>query len=95
MKSRRSGREVKSPKDLARWSPGVMNMISRALLEQVFEEEVSMKALSWDEHLANNHVPYRKDCLVCQETQQKGMPQMLLGSKIKKKNAKKDRKEKR
>ena len=43
MKSRRSGREVKSSKDLARWSPGVMNMISRALLEQVFEEEVSMK----------------------------------------------------
>ena len=74
MKIQTSGREVRSSKELARWSPGVMNMISRALLEQVFEVEVSIKALSWDEHLANNHVPYRKDCLVCQETQQKGMP---------------------
>ena len=73
MKIQKNGREVRSSKALARWSPGVMNMISRALLEQVFEGEVSIKALSWHEHPANNHVPYRKDCLVCQETQQKGI----------------------
>ena len=65
---------VRSSKELARWSPGVMNMVSKALQEQVLGKEVKLKALSWDERLANNHVPYRRDCLVCQETQQKGIP---------------------
>eukprot|EP00434_Breviolum_minutum_P006947 symbB.v1.2.006133.t1/scaffold365.1/size219215/8 len=67
-------KEVRDSKKLARWSPGLMNMVAQALLEQVFEKEVQMKALSWEEHLAFNHVPYRRDCLICQETQQKGHP---------------------
>ena len=67
-------KDVKDSKELARWAPGVMNMVAQALMEQLFEKEVKIKALSWEEHLALNHVPYRKDCLICQETQQKGHP---------------------
>ena len=67
-------RVIKSSKDLSRWSPGVMSMVASSLMEEVFKEKISIRALSWQEHIAFNHVPYRKDCLVCQESQQKGWP---------------------
>ena len=61
---------IRSSKDLARWSPGMMTMIARSLMEEVFHMEPKMKALSWEEHLRMNHVPYRRDCWVCQQTAQ-------------------------
>ena len=65
---------IKTSKDLSRWSPGVMTMVASSLMEEVFEEKISLRALSWQEHIAFNHVPYRKDCLICQQSQQKCWP---------------------
>ena len=62
--------EVKSSKDLARWPPGMMSMIARSVLREVIDIEPKLKPLSWQEHLKNNHVPARRDCLVCQQTAQ-------------------------
>lgn len=66
-------RVIKNSRDLARWSPGVMTMVASALLEEI-GKEVKIQALSWQGHLELNHVPYRKDCLICQESQQKCLP---------------------
>lgn len=65
---------IKNSKDFSRWSPGVMTMVASSLLEGIFGEKISMRALSWQEHIAVNHVLYRKDCLACQESQQKCWP---------------------
>ena len=66
----RSYEKVSSSKDLARWPPGLMHMIATALQEQVLHQDVQLKALSWQEHIAFNHIPYRRDCRVCQESLQ-------------------------
>eukprot|EP00438_Fugacium_kawagutii_P013287 Skav225459 [mRNA] locus=scaffold881:75571:82572:- [translate_table: standard] len=66
--------EVRSSKDLSRWAPGVMSMIASSLMIEVMKEVPKMKAMSWQEHVAMNHVPYRRDCLICQQTQQQCHP---------------------
>ena len=65
---------VRSSADLARWPPGVMNMVAQSLIEQVMRRKKKMMALSWDEHLAMNHTPARRDCKVCQENMQQCSP---------------------
>ena len=67
-------RMIKSSADLARWPPGVMNMVAKALLEQVMNRSVRIRALSWSEHIALGHIPARRDCKVCQENMQQGFP---------------------
>ena len=50
--TRFSGPHLKS-KDLARWSPGTMVMVTKALRKEVFgEEQRRIGAVSWEEHLA-------------------------------------------
>ena len=67
--------KVKNSKDLSRWAPGLMSTVSRALMEQVFNQPVmKQKALTWEEHIAFGHVPYRRDCRVCQEALQQCAP---------------------
>ena len=46
---------IKNSKDFSRWSPGVMTMVASSLLEEIFGEKISMRALSWQEHIAVNH----------------------------------------
>lgn len=41
-----------------------------------------MVALSWSEHLAFRHVPYRRDCRVCQESSQQCPPHRLVKDPI-------------
>ena len=65
---------IKSSADLARWPPGVMNMVAKALLEQAMKRSVRIRALSWSEHIALGHIPARRDCKVCQENMQQGFP---------------------
>ena len=65
---------VSSSKELSRWAPGVMNMVSKALKQEVLKESVVMKAMSWEDHVAFNHVPFRRDCAVCQQAQQRQAP---------------------
>lgn len=68
-------KEVKDSKELSRWAPGFMSMMARALREQVFNNPViKQKELTWAEHVAFGHVPYRRDCKVCQETLQQCAP---------------------
>ena len=63
-------REVKSSKDLARWPPGVNNGLMRHLLRR----SPQLRAVSWSDHIAMGHVPYRRDCFVCQQNQQQQKP---------------------
>lgn len=64
--------------ELARWSSGTMTMVARALLDQVLAGNPRISAVSWEEHLAFGHTPYRRDCLICQECQQKEKPHRKL-----------------
>ena len=57
------------------WHVGslVFVMPSTALQEEQ-EPEVKVKALSWDQHVQNGHVPFRRDCRVCQQQSAKSRP---------------------
>ena len=45
-------------------------MVAEALMVQVMRQEPKLRPLSWDEHIAHGHTPYRRDCAVCQQTTQ-------------------------
>ncbi len=70
-------------KDLERWVPGFMRAVARALVEQIEGEGVKIQVLSWAEHVAHGHIPFRKDCLVCQQASSKGKPHRRLGKNVK------------
>jgi hypothetical protein len=74
MKKAGEGLEVKSSKNLSRWAPGVMAMVAEALTTQVMQRNPMLRPLSWDEHIAHGHTPYRRDCAVCQQTLQQCDP---------------------
>jgi len=40
---------------------------AEALMLQVLERSPKLCPLSWNEHIARGHVPYRRDCAVCQQ----------------------------
>ena len=63
-------------KSLARWVPRLMDLVADALCRQAFNvvEEIKCKAMTWTEHCAAGHVPFRRDCRVCQEASAKGRP---------------------
>ena len=73
---RMNGRSVKitNSSQLSRWAPGVMAMVASALIQQVLKPEIYSRALTWNEHLEFRHVPYRRDCRVCQESSQQCPP---------------------
>ena len=50
--------KVSSSLDLSRWAPGVMAMVSTALIQQVCQSGVKCKAMTWEEHLEFRHIPY-------------------------------------
>ncbi|CAL1154816.1 unnamed protein product [Cladocopium goreaui] len=64
----------RSSAQLSRWAPGTMNMVAESLMLQVKCQPLKMCPLSWDEHIAHGHTPYRRDCLVCQQTMQQQHP---------------------
>ena len=64
----------RTSKDLARWPPGMMRMIAHALQRQVWKKQVRLAPLTWEEHVQFGHIPYRRDCKVCQEAMQSQMP---------------------
>jgi len=74
MKKASEGVEIKSSKGLSRWAPGVMAMVAEALTTQVMQRNPMLRPLSWDEHIAHGHTPYRRDCAVCQQTMQQCHP---------------------
>ena len=67
---------VKNSKELERWAPGMMREVARSIYLQIQGggEPVKMLKLSWDEHLKMGHTPFRRDCLICQQSRQKQNP---------------------
>ena len=71
---RRHPERVQSSKELSRWPPALMRMLATELMKQVYKMDPKIKQLSWQEHIACAHIPYRRDCRVCQETNQQCAP---------------------
>ena len=65
---------VESSKQLERWAPGLMNAVSEAVITQVFKGTPQLRALTYEEHVAFGHVPYRRDCPVCLQSSQQILP---------------------
>ena len=63
--ARGQGEEMDS-KDLARWAPGMMREIAKSLTLTVQDKTLAICKLSWADHIENGHVPFRRDCAVCQ-----------------------------
>ena len=63
-------------KSLSRWVPKLMDYVADALCRQAFGEkdEIKVKAMTWEEHCAAGHVPFRRDCRLCQEARAKSRP---------------------
>ena len=57
-------------------------MVASALMRQVEKPKVMSKAMTWSEHLAFRHVPYRRDCRVCQESSQQCPPHRTVKDPI-------------
>ena len=57
---------------LSRWAPGFMREVARSLQQEVFGRPAHVKKLSWFEHVRHGHVPFRRDCRVCQEASARG-----------------------
>ena len=70
----KSLRPVNDSKLLSRWAPGIMQEIALALKNQIYKTCGSIRALSWKDHVDHNHVPFRRDCRVCQESLQRELP---------------------
>ena len=82
MKRGEHTKEVKGSKDLARWAPGLMNSVAQAILEQVVEVKIKLKPLSWSEHLSHGHIPFRRDCWICQQSIQQQAPHRKVDQPI-------------
>ena len=59
---------------LARWAPGMMRSVAAAIISVVQKRKVTIRNLSWKEHIQHGHIPFRKDCRVCQESTAKTAP---------------------
>ena len=49
-------------------------MVTEALLTKIVRCQPKLAQLSWQEHLQHGHVPFRCDCLVCQQSLQQQPP---------------------
>ena len=74
--------EVQTSSQLSRWALGTMNMVSEALMTQVARQKPRLAPLSWEEHVQHGHVPFRRDCLVCQQSLQQQPPHRRVQHKI-------------
>ena len=70
----RSENRIKDSKSLARWAPGLMREVARSLQQQILGERIRITKLSWREHIQHGHIPFRKDCRICQEASAKAAP---------------------
>ena len=59
---------------LSRWPPLMMRAIAEALQKDVMGLPIKLRALSWREHVAAHHTPFRKDCKICQEAAARDQP---------------------
>ena len=54
-----------------------MRAVAMAVCKEL-AKKISQKALKWDEHLRAGHVPFHRDCRVCQESAAKDRPHRKL-----------------
>jgi hypothetical protein len=54
-------------KKLSWWPPLLMRSTAAALQTCTLGEEGKMRAVSWQEHIAMGHTPFKRDCRTCQE----------------------------
>lgn len=59
-----------------------MRAVARAVVGIVEKKRPVVKVLSWEEHVAHGHIPFRKDCWLCQESSAKGKPHKRLGKHV-------------
>ena len=64
---------ARQTRSLARWRPVMMSGIAKACMRTV-GQGVKRRLFSWRTHLAREHVPFRKDCQVCQEAAARDRP---------------------
>ena len=75
-KSRGEGQKVPSS-SLARWVPGLCRSVAEACALHIngnVEEEPRLKKMTWEQRCQNGHVPFRRDCRICQEQSAKSRP---------------------
>jgi len=77
-KREREGKEpwqlFEESRALARWAPGLMIEVAERLQQEVWDLKIQCRPLSWCEHVRAGHVPFRRDCRICQESRAKGQP---------------------
>ena len=78
----RGGEKVANSAQLSRWAPGLMSLVASALMRQVERPVVMSRSMTWSEHLEFRHVPYRRDCRVCQESSQQCPPHRTVKDPI-------------
>ena len=66
---------IKESKGLARWTPVLMSAVAEAVMRAV-GMPVKPRIWSWRTHLRREHVPFRKDCLICQQAAARGRPHL-------------------
>ena len=64
-------------KALARWAPGLMKAVAIAVCRDL-KRRMFVRAIKWEEHLRAGHVPFHRDCRVCQESAAKDRPHRRL-----------------
>ena len=64
---------ARQSRQLARWTPVLMSGIAEACMRAV-GQAVKRRLCSWRTHLAREHVPFRKDCQICQEAMGRDRP---------------------
>ena len=68
-------------KKLSRWVPGLMRSVARAVIEGT-QPDRKLKVFSWEEHIQNGHVPFHRDCAICQQAGAKSAPhRRIVGGK--------------
>ena len=77
-KGRSAGKE--DSKKLARWVPGMMRSIARAVIKET-QPGKSLRIFSWEEHVQNGHIPFHRECLVCQQAGAKSAPHRRIGGR--------------
>ena len=73
--------DLRESKGLARWAPGLMREVARAILTQVRKQVVKLRKMSWQEHISAGHTPMRRDCRVCQEASGQDRPHRRIRHK--------------
>ena len=69
----RSQDRVQDSKSLSRWVPGLMKELAKEVVKKCQERPVQLRPMSWEQHVKHGHVPFRRDCKICQQSGAKSL----------------------